>query len=203
MQGEFKPLDSEPIETSNIDGKSVHSVLNISEKYEDKLSLQQMQFAEHYAVVRDEIESVRVSGLWTDKMTVTDAKMMGQRLLHDKYISEYINDLRAFATADGLFATYNETIGFLASVMNGNVRDVNGNLEIPKVSERVKSATKVLEILPQSPQLDKLKADTARVEVATELEREKIRMLTSGGMSEQENEVLNAIRSIEGVTSNE
>ncbi len=196
MNGVFQPLDSDPIEKSKIDGEKVHSVMDISKKYEEHLTLQQLQFAEHFAVVRDEIEAVRVSGLYEDDMTVADAKLLGQRLLKDKYINEYIEELRSFATADGLFATYNETIGFLVSVMNGNVRDVNGDLEIPKVSERVKASFKLLEILPESPQLKKLQADTDKVEVSTKLDEEKLRMLKSGGMSEQENQVLNVLKSI-------
>lgn len=203
MSSEFVPLDSEPIELSKIDGQNVHSVLDISKKYEGKLTLQQMQFAEHYAVVRDEVESVRIAGLAEDYMGIADLKMMGQKMLSDKYIYEYIEDLRAFATADGLFATYNETIGFLVSVMNGTVRDVNGDLEFPKVSERVKASTKLLDILPESPQLNKLKADTEKVEISTKLDEEKLRMLKSGGMSEQESQVISVLKSINEIGTSE
>lgn len=199
MSDKIKKLGVDPIDESNINDGTVFSVAEITERYSKHLDLKQMMFAEHFAVVRDEVESVRVAGYTDEDTTYADAKMLGQRLLQDKYIEGYISDLRSFSLADGLFATYNEAIGYLVSVMNGTVRDVNGTLEFPKVSERTKASMELVKILPESPQLVKLKADTEKVEVDTELQREKVRMLKSGGMSEQENQVLDVLKSIGGI----
>lgn len=199
MSDKIKKLGIDPIDESNINDGTVFSVAEITERYSKHLDLKQMMFAEHFAVVRDEVESVRVAGYTDEDTTYADAKMLGQRLLQDKYIDGYISDLRSFSLADGLFATYNEAIGYLVSVMNGTVRDVNGTLEFPKVSERTKASMELVKILPESPQLVKLKADTEKVEVDTELQREKVRMLKSGGMSEQENQVLDVLKSIGGI----
>lgn len=199
MSDKIKKLGIDPIDESNINDGTVFSVAEITERYSKHLDLKQMMFAEHFAVVRDEVESVRVAGYTNEDTTYADAKMLGQRLLQDKYIEGYISDLRSFSLADGLFATYNEAIGYLVSVMNGTVRDVNGTLEFPKVSERTKASMELVKILPESPQLVKLKADTEKVEVDIELQREKVRMLKSGGMSEQENQVLDVLKSIGGI----
>lgn len=199
MSDKIKKLGIDPIDESSINDGTVFSVAEITERYSKHLDLKQMMFAEHFAVVRDEVESVRVAGYTDEDTTYADAKMLGQRLLQDKYIDGYISDLRSFSLADGLFATYNEAIGYLVSVMNGTVRDVNGTLEFPKVSERTKASMELVKILPESPQLVKLKADTEKVEVDTELQREKVRMLKSGGMSEQENQVLDVLKSIGGI----
>ena len=199
MSDKIKKLGIDPIDESSINDGTVFSVAEITERYSKHLDLKQMMFAEHFAVVRDEVESVRVAGYTNEDTTYADAKMLGQRLLQDKYIEGYISDLRSFSLADGLFATYNEAIGYLVSVMNGTVRDVNGTLEFPKVSERTKASMELVKILPESPQLVKLKADTEKVEVDTELQREKVRMLKSGGMSEQENQVLDVLKSIGGI----
>lgn len=178
----------------NLEKPRFVSVGDITKYYEKYLTPEKLIFAEHYAVVRDEVEALRHAGMTNKDTTYDKAKITGMALLNDKYIKGYINDLREFSLADGLNATYNEIIGYFTSVVNGTVRDVEGNLEFPKVSDRTKAGVELLKILPESPQLKKLEADIEKQQVDTELTRAKSKILQSGGITEGENKVLEALR---------
>lgn len=178
----------------NLEKPNFISVGDITKYYEKHLTNEKLIFAEHYAVIRDDVEALRHAGMTNEETTYEQAKLTAMALLNDKYVKGYINDLREFSLADGLNATYNEIIGYLTSVVNGTVRDVEGNLEFPKVSERTKAGTELLKILPESPQLKKLEADIEKQQVDTELTRAKSKILQSGGITEGENKVLEALR---------
>ena len=51
--------------------------------------------------------------------------------------------------------------------------------------------------------MNKLKADTEKVEISTKLDEEKLRMLKSGGMSEQESQVISVLKSINEIGASE
>lgn len=171
-------------------------VSDVGLEFKEHMSLEQIMFAEHFAVTSDKIGSIKASGLTSSGMTKSQAEISANILMNDKYVKGYIDALRRFALNDGLEHKYQGAVAFLESVMNGTVRDANQNLEIPKVTARVAAAKELVRLLPESMDFQKLEADTELQKANVELQKEKLKVIQTGGMGASENVMLNALKEL-------
>ena len=190
-------MENKDIKKSDIDGERIMSVSDVGKDLKKHLTMEQQAFAEFYAVTNDKIKAYLRCGIDVSEMSKEQVSLASNIMISDKYVNAYIQKLREFALADGLKTTYANAVNVLSEIANGTIRDANGDLDFPKVSARLNASKELIRIFPDSLDRKKLEVDTELQESNVALQKEKLKVIQSGGMSAGENVMLEALKELE------
>lgn len=190
-------MGSKEVSKNEIDNERILDVSQVGLEFKKELTMEQQAFAEFYAVTNNKVKAYLNCGIDVDNMSKEQVMLASNIMLSDKYVNGYIQELRRFALGDGLTTTYSDAVRILSEIANGTLRDANGDSEFPKVSARLNASKELVRILPDSLDRKKLEVDTELQESNVALQKEKLKILATGGMTVGENVMLEALKELE------